>query len=156
MKYLKPFNESHTLTLEEKDTIEDICLELSDLGLNVNINYTKVPTQDLFKIPKTYRLCDKDDPRIEHIFITINKEDFSATHADIETLELTNELIGVINRLTEFTNSIGWKPRIELESSDGRYQMDGSHSFHPSYLRELKKQNIELLELEFNLTKTYL
>ena len=63
MKYLKPFNESK-LSISDIDTINDITLELSDLGLSVKSYYAS-------EIFTGWQECDKHDPDLGHMFITI-------------------------------------------------------------------------------------
>ena len=149
MKYLRPFNESNSLSISDIDTINDITLELSDLGLSVKSYYaSKVFTGG-------WRQCDKHNPNLEHMFITIvNPSELSDSDEKYVTpggaFEVNDQLIDVIDRLDNYVKSVGWKPLITFESYNGDFNL-GEDSFKPSYLKTLK--GLLLIELEFNLTK---
>lgn len=151
MKYLKPFNES--ISISDIDTINDITLELSDLGLSVKSYYASKTTshERVFDHLGVWKKCDKHDPKLGHMFITIR-----GNNDDDNPFEVTDELIDAIDRLDNYVKSLeitrkeAWKPLITFESYNGDFNL-GKDSFKPSYLKSLK--GLLLIELEFNLTR---
>lgn len=142
MKHLKPFNESK-LSMSDIETINDITLELIDLGFNVRIEY-------LSKIATGWIECDKYDPTVAHICVIIAKHELDNDEHQVTPFDITDELIDVIDRLDSYSKSIGWKPIITFNSYNHDFKMY-EDEFKPSYLKVLK--GVSLTELEFNLTK---
>lgn len=149
MKYLRPFNESK-LSISDIETINDITLELIDLGFNIRIEY-------LSKIVTGWIECDKYDPSVAHICVIIAKHELDNDEHQVTPFDITDELIEVIDRLESYTKSIGWKPLVTFNSYNHDFKMY-EDEFKPSYLKVLSrmghvKGGVSLTELEFNLTK---
>jgi len=112
MKYLKSFNENNSYSEEQMDNINDICLELEDLGLQYRII---VSTADGDKF-KNHLFVDWEDKTPSQsmsgfyeknmvIEIYDKYDECSGSGCENGSIKITKEFITIINRLKEYLDT---------------------------------------------------
>ena len=140
MKYLRKYNESlddNYLTDNNINDINDICLELID-----DMELVVTPHYYMQNSTGRYNSTTSNNEKIVMMFIKMNNE----LDGDFKSFPINDNFIEVIDRLTEYTESIGWSCYVQFEDWDQKWEFDSS-TFKPWYLKNLK--GLLLTELHF-------
>ena len=133
------------LSKDNINNINDICLELvDDMSLIVTPHYYMKYKNMRYKNTERYSSTTSNDDGIVMMFIKMNIE----SAGDFKPFTINDDFIEVIDRLTEYVESIGWSCYVQFEDWNYKFDFDSS-TFKPGYLKELK--GLDLVELHFTL-----
>ena len=111
MKYLKSFNESVGISADEMDNINDICLDLIDLGLQYRIISSTMDGESLtghlfVDYNQQTSMHSKSGIYNDMMIEIYDKYDISSgAGSDSGDIKITEELIDIIMRLDEYLDS---------------------------------------------------